>query len=119
MKTKRKYFVSVLRSASYDCTNGGITSRADSLKLFSEEWTDEEIADWCDREGFERDKCVRVERRNGYICAQIVFKTCGLLYMFGGSFIDGDSSFHEDINRYPIPVHDRAETPEEYEAMSI
>jgi len=36
--------------------------------------------------------------------------------MFGGNFIyTSDSRFPSD---YPIPVHDRFETPEEYEALS-
>lgn len=117
---KKVYFAHVLRRCLGDCTNGGTTSKNVLLYLFAEDWTEGEIANYIEKRGVEREKCIQIERsHNGYVSAQVVFKTRGMLYVFGGNYVTGDSSFHQVLNRYPIPVHDRAETPEEYEAMSI
>lgn len=40
------------------------------------------------------------------------------LYMFGGCFIWSCDSRFRDISEYPVPLHDRSETWEQYDALS-
>lgn len=40
-------------------------------------------------------------------------------YIMGGCFIyTSDSRFRRYVSPYPVPLHDRTETPEEYEMLS-
>jgi hypothetical protein len=87
-------------SGDCDCTNGGITSKMNSLILGG--------VPNCPFTGDENNTVVLVERCTGYVCAVPVKQPEGMCGpMFGGNFIySSDSRFPSN---YPIPVHDRFE----------
>lgn len=91
----------VFRNSTGDGTNGGISSKRQSLYILS---TDGPFEPADIRE------CVRLEYRDifgeQYIyCKPVYFGE--RWYMMGGNFIySSDSSFNE-ISKYPIPIHDR------------
>lgn len=104
-----------------DCTNGGISSRHKTLYLLAE---DQEKAkqEWWGEVDENDERLVKIVRSapcgRPYIHAEPVNdpnrKEIG--YMFGGNFIyTSDGRFPED---YPIPLHDRSETYEDYEILS-
>lgn len=121
MNTVKCIPVSVYRSHLGDCTNGGISANHDTLYLE------------CDHGYLDMDPgdptCLRVVERNlfgstyrhaeSYCGKAAMFagdagKTVGP--MMGGNFVySSDSRFPAD---YPLPLHDRYETPEQYEAFS-
>lgn len=112
MKTLPAY---VYRDAKLgDCTNGGISERYDTLYLICDEGYSEKEDD--------STELLRLVRRNfcgrEYLHAEPTTPTpegC-VGPMFGGNFIyTCDSRFPSP---YPIPVHDRYETYEEYELLS-
>lgn len=97
-----------------DCTNGGITSQHRDLYLACE-------AGWFDVPD-DDPKLIRLVKRSfgfgEYIHAEPVNgRPCGCVGpMFGGNFVyTCDSRFPSP---YPIPVHDRFETWEEYDMLS-
>ena len=108
--------VEVYRWALGDCTNGGVSARFNNLYLICEGgWLEVEDTDpklikivtrpCCGREG----TYSHVEPVN-----DPSKKECG--YMSGGNFVYScDGRFPFD---YPLPVFDRSETWEEYEALS-
>lgn len=112
--------VSVYESAHLlkdcDCTNGGISSRHKTLYLLCEEGQD----GWEIEENDER--LVKLVRSSPcgrpYVHAEPVNdpNKREIGYMFGGNFIyTSDGRFPET---YPIPLHDRSETLEEYDMLS-
>ena len=136
----------VLRSALGDSSNGGVTSREESVYLFPkgtpknivENWVRRNVEPACGIELPEnmddvanpnvkfkikrlKDRCFVLERNHtGYTSAKAVFKKDGGIYAFGGNYIDGDSNFKQMVGHsYPIAVFDRFETWAEYEALSV
>lgn len=104
--------VSVYRTLRLgDCSNGAPSSRADTMYLACEDG-------WFNRP--EDDTCtLRLVRRRlfggEYLHAEPVCRKPegSVGPMFGGNFIfSSDSRFPSD---YPIPIHDRYETPETYQ----
>ena len=96
----------------YDCTLGGPTSQHDRVLLFGEGYTPGSSRP--DRAAF------FLRERGGAIHAypaDIPEGEKGFSgWQFGGNFIyTSDSRFP---NQYPIPVHDRRETTEQYRALS-
>ena len=120
--------VDVYRSADgQDCTNGGVTSRHDRMTLFYG-CTREEALQHCTGKGIDPDGClVLVERtlwgeQHNYAAPLIKPQgMCGP--MFGGNFIYTSNAPLADAMGTtcccPVQVHDRFETPAEYEALSI
>ena len=118
----------ILRSFGYDCTNNGLSSRRNYVYVFDDCTLDEAVARckeddidigdclWADHSpscSREYLKLVPLERkREGYVGP-----------MFGGNFAwTWDRAFpHYSAmkeTRLPIPIHDRYETPEEYDLLS-
>ncbi len=100
-----------------DCTNGGISSRNKRLYLICE-GEDRGYGELEDTD----ERLVRIVHSTPcgkpYVHAEPVNdpnkKEIG--YMFGGHFIyTSDGRFPED---YPVPLHDRSETQEEYDILS-
>jgi hypothetical protein len=54
-----------------------------------------------------------------YVYAEPIDEPTGVGWMMGGTFIySTDSRFRQFLNKYPIPLHDRQETAQEYERNS-
>lgn len=115
--------VSVFSNPLGDCTLGGTTSNNRSLYLFRPYITDDQILYICEKEGIDKDKCLRVVRHSiSYNYAEVVFKRQAKegTYMAGGNFVYSCDSRYKDVSgiSYPISVHDRFETWEQYEMYS-
>lgn len=98
---------SVFRAANgSDCTNGGITSRFDTLMVIDGE-VPEGWAAPADR------PAVKIVRRMivgaEYVHAVPVNIPSGKGTMFGGNFVYTTDSRLRNVCPYPIPVHDRVE----------
>lgn len=97
-----------------DCTNGGVSSRYNRLYLAVEDG-------WFDVPEDDPRLLVPITRHFGfgdYIHAEpVIGRPDGCVGpMFGGNFVyTSDSRFPSP---YPIPVHDRFETWEEYDMLS-
>lgn len=96
-----------------DCTNGGVTSKHGRVILVPE--GAEVPGQNC---GY---PVLVVVRRNicgrDYLYAQPLSAPIGgnVGWMNGGNFVySGDGRFREWVGDYPIPVHDRQETPAQY-----
>ena len=121
----RVHKCNVLRYAhGYDCSNNGATSRHDDIYLFNG-GTAEEIQAYADDHDIPYEICFKVEvLRRGepheYHRAVPAFKS-GKMWMAGGNYAYSCDSRYEEVSgiRYPISVHDRSETMEEYLALSI
>jgi len=106
-----------------DCTNGGISSRHKTLYLLCEDQEKAQKEPWYWSKVDENDeRLVKIVRSTScgrpYVHAEPVNdpNKREIGYMFGGNFVyTNDSRFPE---KYPIPLHDRSETWEEYDALS-
>lgn len=109
--------VSVYRSHGQDCTGGGVTADKQSVILIDENGGDLEAPFTGDETN-----TVILKRKSSYRWGDYLYaepltkpKNCAGP-MMGGNFIySSDSRFP---SKYPIPVHDRFETWECYNAMS-
>lgn len=99
-----------------DCTLMGVSSKAKDALLVME-----------DAPVFEEDECrptMKIVRRtiggNEYIHVQPIGKgRAGTdSYMFGGNFLYSCDSRFGLVSKYPVPIHDRQETNEEYDMYS-
>jgi hypothetical protein len=120
--------VDVYRSnAIGDCTANGVTSRHDTMTLF---WDCEkkDALNYCAEKGINVDAALWLNPRilwNEYHpFAEPLIKPVGLIGpMSGGNFVfTSDSRFPSlygkmNCAHFPIPVHDRFETPEYYNSM--
>lgn len=122
--------LSVYRPADfngYDCTNDGVSSRLDSIEVFSADATNEQIAAWCLKNRVRPSDVCRLNKRmlwgEKHYCIEPVMRPKHTLGpMFGGNYAcTSDSTWAdilgETVGR-PIPIHDRFETQEEYDALS-
>ena len=103
----------------YDSTNKGVSSKATQAYLVGEGVP--EIFDV----GDDKPVFVLIERNlfgRVVVHAQPIGKPQdrnAVGPMFGGNFLySSDSRFRDRVNEYPIPIHDRFETKEQYEALS-
>ena len=121
----KKINVDVFKSASFgDCTNGGLTSRKRSMFLFVD-CTREEAVEECEKFGINpEDQLLLVRRelwgeRHDY--AEPLVKPERMAQCFGGNFVyTSDSRFHEWTGCWnPMPVHDRFDTWEDFNALSV
>lgn len=128
MNTPKGLTVSVLRQVTlrkdgtpgriFNYTNGGVTSKFDEFVLVGPEIA--EIFPVTDTR-----PALKIVRRNiggrVYIHAEpltpIPDNCVG--YMFGGNFVTSSDSRISEINPYPIPVHDRFETAELHNHLSV
>ena len=123
-----KLNVSVYRAADMsDCTNGGVTSRHNSMTLF---WgcKREEALAYCQEFGIDPDRCLWLVERTLWgeqhnYAAPLVHESGKCGPMFGGNFIYTSDSRLADAmgttTSEPIKVHDRYETQAENDALSI
>lgn len=110
--------VSVYRDADgTDCSNRGVTSRFKRLTLV-DPMIDEIFEATPDCPAL-----VLVRRTIGgrpYIHAVPAdLVGSGKIIMFGGNYVASSDSRVSAISPYPIPVHDRVETQEDYDRMSV
>lgn len=106
-----------------DCTNGGVTARNERVILVPEGCTAEQIAEL---RSTAKLPILKVVRRNiggkPYLHAEPLDRpgkgSIGS-WMFGGNYVTtSDSRYREWVCEYPISVHDRTETPEQYDMLS-
>lgn len=107
-----------------DCTNGGASKGKDSIYVICPggPYTVSEL-------GERGDPIFAVEKFGNYQClVQVVVTADGIALrkscvdmigpMMGGNYAMGDSRWRA-ISEYPLPIHDRWETPEQNRALSI
>lgn len=116
------------RNRECDCTNGGVTSRHNHLTLFYD-CEKEDAVKFCEDNEIDPDTALWFNPRmlwgEFHPIAEPLIKPKGKIGgMFGGNFIyTSDSRFPSlygamNCAHYPIPVHDRFETQEEYDFYS-
>ena len=117
------------RNRNCDCTNGGVTSKRDRFTLF---WDCEkkDAQKYCTENNIDVDSALWLNPRIIWeeyhpFCEPLVKPAGKIGGMFGGNFVyTSDSRFpslygERNCAHFPIPVHDRFETQEEYDALSI
>lgn len=105
-----------------DATAGGASTKYEELYLFSEDSKTEEIANYADMKGIDYEQCFKVatiHHYGEYKRAIPAFRLCqGMVGpMAGGNYgYTCDSRYREVTNglKYPISIHDRYETHEDY-----
>lgn len=110
--------INVYRSKEIgDCTNGGISSRYDTLLLvhergfvpIDEQNPPENLVE-----------LVKVESFNGeYMFIRPVAEPSGIGWMAGGNFAYLTDSRFRDVSKYPLSIHDRQENEDENDMYSI
>lgn len=110
-----------------DCTNGGISSRTDTLYLCRDYVTPTAVKEYCEANNEDIEKFVITETR--FICGR-EYKNIKLVCednhrhevggMSGGNMLYTCDARWEKITGcpYPLSIHDRYETQELYEALS-
>lgn len=113
MKTTKGLLCDIYKSGDYDCTNHGLSSKNTNLIFVDAEGPFEGTVE----------NSVKLVKRNlfrgEYLHAEPLVKPEGMVGpMFGGNFIYSSDSRFRAISAYPIPLHDRFETPEQYKTLS-
>ena len=115
--------VNIFRSDLGDCTNGGVTSPRNSqdkiVVVFDPEIQDGNYhLERCKDD--DRFICLRVVRRGTYMhCEVIGEKKPGHVGpMAGGNYVGSSDSRFSRVSEYPLPVHDRFETQDQYNLLS-
>lgn len=118
-------FVTVFRAAGFsDCTNNGLSARVDNAELF---WdcSREEALEWCKEHQKDPEKQFIIVNRElwgeDHSYAEPLMKPEGKAQVFGGNFLyTSDSRMYKTgrIYKVPVPIHDRFETWEEFDALS-
>lgn len=120
----------VYKSGKSDCTNGGVSSRFDSLYLCRDYVTPEDVFEYCDKQARmdEIERFVKTETRN--LFGARIYKNIVLVYednkkdliggMSGGNLLFSCDARWEEITGcpYPLSIKDRYETQEVYDALS-
>ena len=117
-------YVTIYRYPNADCTNHGLSSKHNMLDCFDGDV--EDVKHYVEENGYDIHKCLYVVRRmlwgephpyltpldwaikkpNGNVC-------------FGGNYAVGDSRWRLWFGHYlPLPIHDRVDTWEDYEALT-
>lgn len=104
----------ILRGPLGDCSNGGISGKHDHVILTDEKDAPAEI------NGTPTVRLVRRRIAGEYLHIEPIGdapqgQTIG--YMMGGCYVMGSSSMGFP-SKYPLPLHDRSETPEQYRMLS-
>lgn len=102
--------------SGYDCTNGGISSKYKDLLLI------------CDDGDIEIDEnnlpenLVKIVKRNlfgnTYLHIEPVARPTGIGWMAGGNIASTCDSRFRRLSPYPLSIHDRQETQEQYDKLS-
>jgi hypothetical protein len=98
------------------CSNGGISEKFDDLLLIHEEgFIDID-------ESNPPENLVKVVTRNifgnEYKHIEPYKKATGIGYMAGGSYAASSDSRFSRVSQYPLAIHDRQETQEQYDMLS-
>lgn len=109
----KKISCSVFRSNIGDCSNGGITNKFDTLNLYSDVNTAEDLANIPEgslvlikRDLFGRSADYVVPVQYAIIpFGNVMSKSV----MFGGCFVWCSDSRFRELSQLPLPVHDRVE----------
>ena len=110
--------IQVYRSTNIgDCTNGGISSRFESLLLVHPEGF-VSIDETNPPENLVQ--LVKIETFGGeYMCIKPVAEPSGIGWMAGGNFAYSSDSRFNDLSKYPLSIHDRQESEDENYTYSI
>lgn len=107
--------VDIYKYKNGDCSNGGISSKYNEILLLCDEG-------WIEVEGNEPNLCKVVARElwgEIYYHVEPVARPTGAGWMAGGCIVNScDSRFRQMANGYPLSLHDRQETWEQYDALS-
>lgn len=116
--TKKGLICEVYRG-EHDCTLNGISSKNNDVLLMFEE-PEAQVFEESDNR-----PTLKIVRRNLFGREYIHAEPIGTgraghnSYMMGGNFLfSSDSRFSKLVSPYPIPIHDRQETAQEYEMLS-
>lgn len=118
--------VEVFRSSVIgDCTNNGVTSKRNEFTMF---WDCEkkDALKYCTENNIEVNSALWLNPRILWgeyhpFCEPLIKPAGKIGPMMGGNFVytcDGRFPYIYGKAHFPIPVHDRFETPEEYEIYS-
>ena len=118
-------FVTVFRPAGFpDCTGNGLSSKVDNAILFSN-CSNEEAINWCNEHSKDPSKQFILVKRElwgeDHSYAEPLIKPKNRAQVFGGNFLyTSDSRMYKTggIYKVPVPIHDRFETWEEFDAMT-
>ena len=122
--------LSVCRPADfygYDCTIGGVSSRLDSIEVFSADATNAQIAAWCLKNRVRPSDVCRLNKRmlwgeKHYTIEPVMHPKGKVGPMFGGNFAYTSDGIWADMlgerTGRPLPIHDRFETQDQYDALS-
>lgn len=109
--------ISVYKDGSgYDCTNGGISSKHKKLLLVSDNGNIE-----IDENNLPENLVKIVKRTlfgNTYLHIEPVARPTGAGWMAGGNIAYTFDSRFRRLSLYPLSIHDRQETQEQYEKLS-
>lgn len=117
------------RHRSCDCTNGGVTSKRDRFTMFFD-CEKKDALKYCAENNIDVDSALWFNPRILFgeyhpICEPLVKPEGTVGGMFGGNFVfTSDGRFpslygERNCAHFPIPVHDRFETQEEYAFYSM
>lgn len=108
-----------------DCTNHGVSEKRNHFILYSADTTIEQIKAEIEKLNgrMKIEDCLLVKGKSDYIYCTPVFEVNGKVstgFMAGGNFIYSSDSRFEEISgcSHPIPIHDRTESWELYNALS-
>ena len=111
----------------YDPSNGGISGRLDEIEVFSDDATIEQIEEWCEKTGTSLNDVCRLNKRMlwgepHYYIEPVVRDKGKIGPMFGGNYAcTSDATWADMLGHstgYPVPIHDRFETQEQYDLLS-
>ena len=120
--------INIYKSPLGDCTNEGASSKFNELYLFSEDSKLDEIIKYINDKHINWEQCFRVETIDIYGVYKRAKPALRHLYkglvgpMAGGNYgFTSDARYWEvtDGLRYPISIHDRFETEEEYRLLNM
>lgn len=106
--------INVYKNASgYDCTNNGISSKYQSLLLVCDEGNIE-----IDENNLPENLVKIVVGYKGMLHVEPVARPSGVGWMAGGNIANTCDSRFRRLSPYPLSIHDRQETQEEYNSYN-
>lgn len=99
--------------SDYDCTNGGISSKYKDLLLVCDEGNIE-----IDENNLPQNLVKIVVGYKGLLHIEPLAKPTGIGWMAGGNIAYTFDSRFRRLSPYPLSIHDRQETQEDYNAYN-
>ena len=115
MEKLRAISVDIYKSKIGDCSNHGISEKFDDILLLCEDG-------YIDVKGDEPNLCKIVERKvfdHRYLHIEPVAKPNGIGWMAGGCLVYSCDSRFRTKSEYPLCLHDRCESQELYNKLSV